>query len=100
MPDIQTIGKGLGGGYQPIAAMMINKNIAKVLEEGSGLFIHGQTYQGMPIQATAALEVLRIISKKNLMVNVCQQGAYLEACLNYKLGSHPNVGDIRGRGLF
>jgi adenosylmethionine-8-amino-7-oxononanoate aminotransferase len=56
-PDLQTIGKGLGGGYQPIGAVLISKKVVDVLSNGSGQFIHGQTYQGMPVQAAAALEV-------------------------------------------
>ena len=58
-PDLQTVGKGLGGGYQPIAAVLISKKIVDVLSDGTGQFIHGQTYQGMPVQAAAALEVSR-----------------------------------------
>ncbi|KAH6706624.1 pyridoxal phosphate-dependent transferase [Leptodontidium sp. MPI-SDFR-AT-0119] len=100
VPDIQTIGKGLGGGYQPIAAVLISHKVVNALLDGSGQFIHGQTYQGMPVQAAAALEVQRIKREENLMENVRIQGAYLEKCLQSLLGDHPNVGDIRGRGLF
>ncbi len=92
--------KGLGAGYQPIAAMMISQKVVKVMKEGSGEFVHGQTYQGMPIQAAAALEVQRIIREDKLMENVSKQGALLEELLKATLGNHPNVGDIRGRGLF
>jgi adenosylmethionine-8-amino-7-oxononanoate aminotransferase len=100
VPDIQTIGKGLGGGYQPIAAVLISKRVVEGFLEGSGQFVHGQTYQGMPVQAAAALEVQKIKREDNLMENVGIQGAYLEKCLKSLLGDHPNVGDIRGRGLF
>ncbi|KUI52547.1 hypothetical protein VP1G_10474 [Cytospora mali] len=100
VPDIQTIGKGLGAGYQSIAAMMISQKIVKVLKEGSGQFIHGLTYQAMPVQAAAALEVQRIIREEKLMENVTKQGEHLGVLLKAKLGDHPNVGNIRGRGLF
>ncbi len=100
VPDIQTIGKGLGGGYQPIAAVLISKRVVDRFLEGSGQFVHGQTYQGMPVQAAAALEVQRINREDNLVENVRIQGAYLEKRLKFLLGDHPNVGDIRGRGLF
>ncbi|KAH6719996.1 pyridoxal phosphate-dependent transferase [Leptodontidium sp. MPI-SDFR-AT-0119] len=100
VPDLQTIGKGLGAGYQPIAAVLISQKVVNALLDGSGQFIHGQTYQGMPIQAAAALEVQRIKREENLMENVRTQGAYLEKRLKSLLGDHPNVGDIRGRGLF
>jgi len=99
-PDIQTMGKGLGAGYQSIAAVLVSAKVVKALLDGSGQFVHGQTYQGMPVQAAAALEVQRIIREDNLMSNIVKQGAYLEKSLKHALSSHPNVGDIRGKGLF
>ena len=100
VPDLQTMGKGLGAGYQPIAAVMVSQRIFKTIKEGSGQLVHAQTYQSMPIQAAAALEVQRIIREENLLDNVKKQGAYLGERLNAVLGDHPNVGNIRGRGLF
>jgi adenosylmethionine-8-amino-7-oxononanoate aminotransferase len=100
VPDLQTVGKGLGGGYQPVAAVFISSRVVNTLLNGSGQFVHGQTYQGMPVQAAAALEVQRIVEEENLVGNVKRQGLYLEKCLRSRLADHPNVGDIRGRGLF
>lgn len=100
VPDIQTMGKGLGGGYQPIAAMLLSQKVVKTIMEGSGQFIHGLTYQAMPIQAAAALEVQRIIREENLLEMVTRRGTVLGARLKIYLGGHPNVGDIRGGGLF
>ncbi|OTA52631.1 PLP-dependent transferase [Hypoxylon sp. EC38] len=100
IPDIQTNAKGLGGGYQPIAAMMISEKVVGGIMKGSGEFIHGHTYQAMPVQAAAALEVQRIIREDNLLENVSIQGEYLGNLLKNYLGKHPLVGDIRGRGLF
>jgi adenosylmethionine-8-amino-7-oxononanoate aminotransferase len=54
----------------------------------------------MPVQAAAALEVQRIVKEEDLVDNVKRQGLYLEKCLRARLADHPNVGDIRGRGLF
>ena len=99
VPDIQTIGKGLGGGYQAIAAVLISENIVEGIRKGSGEFVHGQTYQAMPVQAAAALEVLRIIRVDKLLENVNNLGKYLEERLKAVLGSHPNVGNIRGMGF-
>lgn len=98
-PDIQTMGKGLGAGYQPIGAMMISNDIFNVLSK-SGQFVHGHTFEGMPVQAVAALEVISIIKEKNLLLNVNKKGLYLEQRLRSILGDHPHVGDIRGKGLF
>ncbi|TVY84933.1 putative aminotransferase [Lachnellula suecica] len=100
VPDLQTMGKGLGAGYQPVAAVLISKKVIGALLNGSGQFVHGHTYQAMPVQAAAALEVQKTIREQNLVQNVKTQGEYLEKRLKAVLGDHPNVGDIRGRGLF
>ncbi len=99
-PDIQAIGKGLGGGYQPIAGILISKRIVNALATGSGAFVHGHTYQSHPVACAAALEVQRIIVKHELLANVRKQGALLEKRLRETFVGHPHVGDIRGRGLF
>jgi len=100
VPDIQTLGKGLGAGYMPIAAVLVEKRIVNVLKEGTGKIVHGQTYQAMPIQAAAALAVQEIIQKDNLLENVETLGRYLGEQLQNRIGIHKYVGDIRGRGLF
>ncbi|KAK5116509.1 hypothetical protein LTR62_008058 [Meristemomyces frigidus] len=99
-PDIMTMGKGLGGGYMPIAAMLANHRVIDALRSSSGAFSHGQTYQGHPLACRAALEVQRIIQDEDLVGNVRKQGALLERLLKEQLSSHPAVGDIRGQGLF
>ncbi|KAH8805467.1 aminotransferase, class III [Xylogone sp. PMI_703] len=100
VPDIQTIGKGLGGGYQPIAGILMNRRVADALAHGTGVFMHGQTYQGHPVACSAAVEVQRIIKEQSLLENVVNMGNLLGRSLKARLGDHPNVGDIRGRGLF
>lgn len=100
VPDIMTMGKGLGGGYMPIAAMLASRKVVDILQRGSGAFSHGQTYQGHPVACRAALEVQRIIAEDRLVVNVRQQGSLLGKLLKEKLSSHRAVGDIRGKGLF
>ena len=61
--------------------------------------MHGHTYQGHPIAVATALEVQRIIREENLVENVREMGFVLEDLLKKRLGSHPHVGDIRGKGL-
>ncbi|OBT59883.1 hypothetical protein VE03_10747 [Pseudogymnoascus sp. 23342-1-I1] len=100
LPDLQMIGKGLGGGYQPIAGVIVSKKVIEVIQRGTGGFIHGQTYQAHPVACAAALAVQRIIRRDNLLSNVHEQGLYLLEQLQEKLGSHLYVGDIRGKGLF
>ena len=99
-PDIQTIAKGLGGGYEACAAVLASEKVAKRFRDGSGVFVHGQTYQAFPRSCAAILEVQSIIRENNLLTNVRAQGARLEKGLRRALQDHPNVGDIRGRGLF
>lgn len=100
VPDIQTIGKALGGGYQPVAGILVNRRVASALEKGSSAFVHGHTYQGHPAGLAAALEVQRIIKEEGLLGNVRQQAVLLERRLKEELENHPNVGNIRGRGFF
>jgi adenosylmethionine-8-amino-7-oxononanoate aminotransferase len=100
VPDIQTIGKGLGGGYAPVAGLLIGHKVIDALSQGTGAFAHGQTYQGHPVACAAALETQRIIEEENLVENVQKMGGLLEQTLKKKLDTHPHVGNIRGKGLF
>ncbi|KAH6667684.1 pyridoxal phosphate-dependent transferase [Halenospora varia] len=78
-PDLQTIGKGLAGGYQPIIVVLISKRVVNALLNSSGQFVKRE---------------------ENLIENVRIQGVYLEKLLKARLSDHPNVSDIRGKGLF
>jgi len=99
-PDLMTVAKGLGGGYQPIGAVMLTKRIYEAFANGSGAFQHGHTYMGHPVAAAAALAVQEVIRRDGLLANVVAMGDRLEQRLNERFGQHPHVGDIRGRGLF
>jgi adenosylmethionine-8-amino-7-oxononanoate aminotransferase len=99
-PDLLAIAKGLGGGYMPIGALMLRKEIFQALADGSGAFQHSHTYTGHPLACAAALAVQRIIRRDDLLANVRRQGEYLARRLHERFGNHPFVGDIRGRGLF
>lgn len=100
VPDIMAIAKGLGGGYQAIGAVLAQKRIVEAMSSGSGFFQHGHTYLGHPVACAAALAVQQVIERDGLLARVCESGARLEGLLRAALGGHPNVGDIRGRGLF
>jgi adenosylmethionine-8-amino-7-oxononanoate aminotransferase len=99
-PDIQAVAKGLGGGYQPIGAMLASGEIIDTIRQGSGAFQHGHTYLAHPMACAAALEVQKIISEEGLLDSVKERGAQLERRLTERFGNHRHVGDIRGRGLF
>ncbi|MHA7682908.1 aspartate aminotransferase family protein [Cupriavidus sp. PET2-C1] len=100
VPDIVTIAKGLAAGYQPIGAMISSSRIYDAVVGGSGFFQHGHTYIGHATACAAALAVQRTITEDRLLENVLARGEQLRARLRKTLGGHPNVGDIRGRGLF
>ena len=99
-PDLITIAKGLGGGYQPIGAVMAQQRIVDAMQQGSGFFQHGHTYLGHAVACAASLAVQETIRRDGLLARVQAQGAGLRARLEQALGAHPHVGDIRGRGLF
>ena len=94
------IAKGLGGGYQPIGAVLLTKPIFEAFAHGSGAFQHGHTYMGHPMAAAAALAVQEVISRDNLLANVVAMGDALTVVSPSGLETARFVGDIRGRGLF
>lgn len=99
-PDIQAIAKGLGGGYQPIGAMLASGKIIDTIRNGSGAFQHGHTYLAHPLACAAALAVQEAIREDRLLDRVKERGRQLEQRLTERFGNHRHVGDIRGRGLF
>lgn len=99
-PDIITIAKGLGAGYQPIGATIASSRIYNAIVNGTGYFQHGHTYMGHAAACAAALAVQKVIQQDNLLSNVLARGEQLRGELRSALATHPNVGDIRGRGLF
>ena len=98
-PDLVTVAKGLGAGYQPIGAALVAGAIHEAIVAGSGFPQHGHTYMAHPTACAAALAVQEAIVEEQLLGRVRQQGARLRELLGERLGAHPHVGDIRGRGL-
>ncbi len=99
-PDLMTIAKGLGGGYQPIGAVLVQQRIVDAFARGSGFFQHGHTYLGHAVACSAALAVQQVIRRDGLLDACVRRGDELRAGLVARFGAHPHVGDIRGRGLF
>jgi len=99
-PDILTMAKGLGGGYQPIGGLLIAQRIFEAIAIGSGTLKHGHTYAGHTISVAAALGVQKAIEREGLLDRVRHLSALLFGRLEERFGQHPHVGDIRGRGLF
>jgi adenosylmethionine-8-amino-7-oxononanoate aminotransferase len=99
IPDIVTLGKGLGAGYQPIGAVVCTSDVYDTVARGSGALKHGQTYNAHPVGCAAALAVQRVIRDEGLLSRVREAGERLMGLLTARFGNHPNVGDLRGRGL-
>jgi adenosylmethionine-8-amino-7-oxononanoate aminotransferase len=99
-PDLLVVAKGLGGGYQPIGAVLVSGTVYDAFARGSGRFQHGHTYLGHPVACAAALAVQKVIDAEGLLARVRVMGARLRAMLADRFGGHRHVGDIRGRGLF
>ncbi len=99
-PDLLTIAKGLGAGYQPIGALLVSERVYEAIRRGSGFFQHGHTYLGHPTACAAALAVQEAIEEEHLLERVRSMGEALEDALIERFANHRHVGDIRGRGLF
>ena len=100
VPDLMVIAKGLGGGYQPIGAVLAQAKVVEAMRKGSGFFQHGHTYLGHAVACAAALAVQQVIERDGLLAQVRRRGEQFAGRLREAFGEHPNVGDIRGRGLF
>lgn len=98
--DIVTLAKGIGAGFQPISAVVASQSVCDVIATGSGQLWNGHTYMSHAVVCAGALAVLDVIETEGLLDNVCQMGAVLEKALHDQFGDHPNIGSIRGRGLF
>lgn len=98
-PDLQTIAKGLGAGYQPIAALLVHRRVDQAIANGSGVLMHGHTYSGHPVACAAALAVQKVIAEDGLVANAGAMGTRMLARLHEAFDGHAHVGDVRGRGL-
>src|ERR1700720_390366 len=99
-PDLMAIAKGLGGGYQPVGAVLLSRQIFDAFSQGSGFFQHGHTYMGHPMAAAAGLAVQEVLRRDHLLDNVVAMGAHLQRRPEERFANHHHIGDIRGRGLF
>jgi adenosylmethionine-8-amino-7-oxononanoate aminotransferase len=97
-PDILVAAKGATSGYWPYGFVSAAGPIAETVL-GAGPFVHGFTYSHSVVGAAVAREVLRIIETEHLVDASAAKGERLKALLSSRIGDHPNVGEIRGRGL-
>ena len=103
VPDVLCIGKGLGGGYAPLSAMICRRSIADAFwgpADTNPGFVEGHTFEGNPVSCAAGLAVLSEILERDLLTNVRAQGERLRAGFERMAEKHGVIGDIRGKGLF
>jgi adenosylmethionine-8-amino-7-oxononanoate aminotransferase len=98
VPDIMAIGKGLAGGYIPLAATLVRRELGEALLAAHGAILTGHTYSGHTAACAAGLAVQRIIEREGLVERVRTRGARLREELRAALAHIPEVGDVRGRG--
>ena len=97
--------KGINSGYVPLGATLINARVeAAFLSDDRAqftprAFMHGNTYAGHPLACAAALANLRIVEQEDLPANAAKVGRYLLERLQDIQERHPNMGDVRGKGL-
>jgi adenosylmethionine-8-amino-7-oxononanoate aminotransferase len=112
-PDVITTAKGITSSYAPLGAVLVRKSVADTFAQAASDdlpapvnaartygFQHGLTFGGHPVACAAAIANLDIMLEEDLAGKAKQMGAYLQGELQAALGEHPNVGDIRGAGLF
>jgi adenosylmethionine-8-amino-7-oxononanoate aminotransferase len=98
VPDIMAIGKGLAGGYIPLAATLLRKEIGETIVSRQGAILTGHTYSGHTTACAAGLAVQRIIERESLVERVRVRGEALRRELRDALQRFEEVGDVRGRG--
>lgn len=98
VPDLQVMGKGVSGGYAPLAVVAAPRRITDVLAQGTGALLHAQTYSHSPAMCAAGLAAVRQISSRGLVQRCAVMGGILHQKLEALRGL-PHVGDVRGRGL-
>jgi len=99
LPDLVTIAKGLGGGYQPIGAIIARSHVRDAIAREPGGLAHGHTYIGHAISCAAGVAIQKCLDD-GLLASVSAKGKMLQQVLRDRFEDHPAVGDIRGRGLF
>lgn len=98
-PDVVTVGKGLGAGYFPIAATLCRQHVYDALDEGSGDFEHGHTWDGAPLPCAVGLAVLDYLVEHRLVERVKGRGPGLRDELERAVGHLDLVREVRGRGF-
>jgi len=95
VPDMLVIGKGLGGGIMPLAALIAREDLNVMADKALGHYTHGKN----PVAAAAALATIECIEKQSLLKNAIALGDYALKKLQAMMSRHELIGDVRGIGL-
>jgi adenosylmethionine-8-amino-7-oxononanoate aminotransferase len=98
-PDIASFAKGVTSGYIPLGGVALSDEVFGTMAEPDRMFMHGFTYSGHPVACAVGIRNIQIIEDENLAANAGAMGQYLLGTLKRQLGDHPNVGNVRGKGL-
>jgi adenosylmethionine-8-amino-7-oxononanoate aminotransferase len=99
IPDLIALGKGMGAGYAPIAAVLVSEKIIKQIVNGSKMIVSGHTLSANPQSCAVSLAVLDYIEKNKVIESVESKSTYLFNKLKKLQNQFPFIGDIRGKGL-
>jgi adenosylmethionine-8-amino-7-oxononanoate aminotransferase len=98
-PDMIQFAKAITSGYFPLGGVGVSDGIARVLDDADGAWMHAYTYSAHPVGCAVALRTIQLIEERNLVAEASRKGVYLLEGLRARLGTHPHVGEIRGKGL-
>jgi adenosylmethionine-8-amino-7-oxononanoate aminotransferase len=98
-PDLIAAAKGLGGGYVPIGAVLASRKVVDAFRKGTGNLMHSFTYAGNPVTCAGASAAIQYLTDNRLVEASAAKGDFFLEILHEKLDDHPNVGEIRGKGL-
>ncbi|WP_440711788.1 aminotransferase class III-fold pyridoxal phosphate-dependent enzyme [Herbiconiux sp. YIM B11900] len=99
VPDIVIFGKGISGGYSPMAGVLLRQHMVDTIRDGTGVAPFGHTFSNNPLGAATCLAVLDVIERDGLLANARERGAQLEQGLRQLAARFPFMVDVRGRGL-
>jgi adenosylmethionine-8-amino-7-oxononanoate aminotransferase len=99
VPDMTAVGKGLTGGYAPLAALLVHDRVYAAIAEGSGRFVHGHTFSAHPASCVVGLAALHDLYERRLITAAAVRGPQLRERLAKVATRHHVIGDVRGLGL-
>lgn len=99
LPDVITVGKGVGSGYAPLAACILSAHVADTIANGSGRHTQGFTYSGNALACFIGVKVNDYVIEHGLIERSAAVGDYLHAQLQELKESTGAIGDVRGKGL-